>query len=313
MDTCEFMPIPCPRECKIKDTVQMIMRKDLENHLKEQCRNRDYECKHCKKKDIYAKIIDIHDNECERKIIHCSSAGCTETMERANLNVHLEKDCEHSMHPCKYETLGCDVTLKKGDMGTHEMDEKRHLELALDTVSSLQAKLAMYEEKECTLKKGEPLIFKLTYFQERKESNNIFCSQSFYTNTGGYKMYIEVHPNGGDEGTFISVCMIVQEGNYDDDLNWPFTGSIKIELLNQLADKNHYQKTIDFSEEDDVRAESNWVYPEFILQSELQHTLMPTRTQYLKDNTLYFRVSVKVSSHKPWLECTTTHQPSYTT
>ena len=26
-------------------------------------------------------------------------------------------------------------------------------------------------------------------------------------------------------------------------------------------------------------------------------------TQYLKDDTLYFRVSVAVADHKPWLEC----------
>ncbi len=26
--------------------------------------------------------------------------------------------------------------------------------------------------------------------------------------------------------------------------------------------------------------------------------------EYLKDDTLYFRISVKVSDHKPWLECT---------
>ena len=42
---------------------------------------------------------------------------------------------------------------------------------------------------------------------------------------------------------------------------------------------------------------------QYIPHSELSRN-PASNTQYLKDDTLYFRISVEVSDHKPWLECT---------
>jgi hypothetical protein len=39
-------------------------------------------------------------------------------------------------------------------------------------------------------------------------------------------------------------------------------------------------------------------YSDFIAHSKLAHK----NTQYLKDDTLYFSVSVLAADHKPWLE-----------
>jgi hypothetical protein len=44
-----------------------------------------------------------------------------------------------------------------------------------------------------------------------------------------------------------------------------------------------------------------WGFPQFTPHSALAHNPVQN-TQYLKDDTLYFRVSVKVADHKPWLE-----------
>ena len=40
MNTCDFTPVPCPKKCKQNNAIQMILRKDLEKHLTEQCVNR---------------------------------------------------------------------------------------------------------------------------------------------------------------------------------------------------------------------------------------------------------------------------------
>ena len=37
------------------------------------------------------------------------------------------------------------------------------------------------------------------------------------------------------------------KGQHDDHLQWPFTGTIIIELLNWLKDKNHYKRTLPIS------------------------------------------------------------------
>ena len=61
----------------------------------------------------------------------------------------------------------------------------------------------------------------------------------------GYKMYIIVYPNGDDEaqGSHVSVYLRLLEGRNDESLHWPFGGTIKFELLNQLADDSHHVRT----------------------------------------------------------------------
>ena len=94
--------------------IHMIMRKDLN----EQCVNRDHECKHCRKKDTYINIVFNHDYVCEKKIVPCSNAECTETMEQASLKKHLEK-CKYTEISCRYKCLGCHTKMKRNDMGAH--------------------------------------------------------------------------------------------------------------------------------------------------------------------------------------------------
>ena len=117
----------------------------------------------------------------------------------------------------------------------------------------------------------------------------------------------KVHANGNDDGkgTHVSVFVYILEGRNHSKLKWPFIGSVKIELLNQLEDGNHHILTVPYKVEDNalVGDNRNWDYPQFIPHSKLDHN-PSNNTQYLKDDTLYFRVSVKVPDHKPWLECT---------
>ena len=51
-----------------------------------------------------------------------------------------------------------------------------------------------------------------------------------------------------------------------------------------------------------ARVYDKWGYPHFIPHSELTCDKFKS-TQYLKDDTLYFRVLVEVDNHKPWLQC----------
>jgi hypothetical protein len=70
-----------------------------------------------------------------------------------------------------------------------------------------------------------------------------------------------------------------------------FVGDVTITLLNQLEDNNHYTKTINLPA---TNPHDNLGYPGFIAHSELAHDPLKN-TQYLKDDTLYFRVSVLYS------------------
>ena len=114
-------------------------------------------------------------------------------------------------------------------------------------------------------------------------------------------MVVQVDSNGlgkKDKETHVSVFASVLGGVNDAELKWPFIGEVKITLLNQLEDKNHHTDSILFT----LAQRAPMGKLEFIHHSALAHN--PAKnTQYLKDDSLYFRVSVEAENHKSWLQC----------
>ena len=278
--TCDFTSVPCPKDCKRNNIIQIIMRKDLEKHLKKECMNREHECQHCGKKDTFTNITGIHDDICEKKVLPCPNADCSESMRRAKLEQHLENDCKHTMISCKYERIGCDVKMKRKDMGAHEQDDKAHLHQALNTVVKLQDDLRSATEtiesmkevvqdrlqsvtETITSRQKKSVVFKIINYEKKKENNEGFDSQSFYSDINEYNMRINVYPNGNSdgEGTHVSVFVSILKGDNDDNLKWPFIGTVEIELLNQLEDENHHLKILTLDQEYNVRVGSAWGYP----------------------------------------------------
>ena len=133
MGVCEYSPVPCPKKCKQGN---FITKRDIQQHLEEECTNRDYSCEHCDLKGTYATTLDHYDT-CEKKIISCTDEECTMEMERMKIKNHLSEECEHTVIPCKYTSIGCDVNLKRKDMRAHEQDDKSHLNKTVDTLVKL--------------------------------------------------------------------------------------------------------------------------------------------------------------------------------
>ena len=292
MVRCEFTLLPCPKRCKDGSyKVKQFMRKDLDKHIKKVCPNRDYSCQHCGKTGTYASI-QVHDKTCKNKKVTCPKGGCSEKISRQSIPSHIATKCEHAIVSCKYVNIGCEEKLKRKDMAAHELDSEVHLHLALDTINILQNQ-SKYEEE---------IKFKLTDFRVRKELNEGVQSPSYYTSPNGYRMAIEVYANGnGDgEGTHVSVFAAIVEGRHDAQLKWPFVGDITFTLLNQLEDNNHHQESISPIAATNVQVGVTQGLAEFIPHSALHYRC--NNTQYLKDDTLYFRMSVEPADHKPWLQ-----------
>jgi hypothetical protein len=294
---CGFTLVPCPNECKeMKKKVKCFMRRDLEEHLRNDCPNRDHSCQYCGKKGTYAKIIGPHDDKCKKKIVPCISDGCTETMERQNIDDHVYTECPHTVISCKYEGIGCTSQLKRKDMPAHEQDDKLHLHMALDTVSVLQDTVS----DKCltvTLNNDNPesITFAVPDYHEVEFTSPSFTSPSFYTNPNGYLMEVAVKTALVEQNlqVYVTTCIRVLKGSHDANLKWPFRGKVKIELLNQLTDRNHFTQT-----EKVVLREGEQTQCLSIDYPKLDHNRV-TNTQYLMDDTLYFRVSVEVESDWP--------------
>ena len=133
--TCDFVLCPCPKQCMGDDSI--VMRKYLDEHLKNHCPNRDHECPYCGEKGTYVNITQDHDMVCAKKPLPCPNSGCGDTVERQEVPEHVSK-CPHTVIACKYKGIGCDAELERKDMAAHEQDDKLHLHMALDTVTSQQ-------------------------------------------------------------------------------------------------------------------------------------------------------------------------------
>ncbi len=217
--------------------------------------------------------------------------------------------CRYEKVSCKYADLGCGVTPYRKDIQEHQTDDKAHLHIAMDTVILLK--------KECTFlraqmfnvrleKNGEPtgniapFTFELRKYAEKNRDGYTYHNP-FYSHPGGYELSPSVHVHGVNDGidgagTHVSVFIYVENGEFDDDLDFPFKGTVTIELLNQLENKNHYQMSFY------VEAEANdgEGSTQFITNKELGFNVTK-KCQYLKDDCLVFRISVDVPSYKPWL------------
>ena len=209
---------------------------------------------------------------------------------------------------CKFES----VTMKRKDVGKHEeKNDRAHLKIALDSIVALKKEFSDFKQKFFTLKGGAAIVFKLTNFSYKKLSNEIICSLPFYTSCEGYKMEIRIYPNGFSQGkgTHVSVFLkVLADGLYNDSLPWPFKGHFVIDMLNQSTDNNHYCTRIHFTD-DGVNPGVGKGIIEFIEHSDLLWD-PSKKTQYLMNDSLYFRVTSFVTSHKPWLECAMTINPS---
>ena len=309
MAACGFTLVPCPKECEDEDgAVETFLRKDVASHLKEDCPNRDYVCEHCWEEGTYHSITEFHYHICGKKVVPCPHAGCSEVMPHENLDDHCDK-CDYAVVSCKYEGIGCKVEMERRTMAAHEKDDTLHLHKALGAVVKLQG---TGKDLEHRLERAEHRLscvdsiktFTLHWYKKMKENNRRFVSSPFYTSSNGYKLNVLVHVTGwgGGEGSHVSVYASILKGENDHKLKWPFPGRIFVTMLNQLEDKNHHTHSVGILRNDKVMLSgSGWTSQTFAPHSILTYN-RDKNTQYLKDDTLYFRVSFKEGA-MPWLEC----------
>ncbi len=319
---CENAIVPCPNSCSNGKT--KMMRKNIDFHILTKCPNRlhscpkcqnvmelrnavshelnecpkrRYTCPHCNEGGVYDERTTTHLEVCSKVEIKCKK--CSQNFRCYNKSVH-PLDCPDEPVRCTYYNIGCEEKPLRKDLGTHEENAQLHLSLATKEVLRLKNKILVKNTLTFKMKlQVHPMVYEEFY------------SPPFHTSAAGYKLCICVYANGLDvRGTHVSVSAHLMKGDNDDSLSWPFTGTVTIELLNQLEDKNHHKKTVTFTADYEVneivvdgeRSLNGSGWPHFTSHADLAHEPLTNR-QYLKDDTLIFRVSAEAPDYKPWLEC----------
>lgn len=304
--------------CKSCDTV--MLRKYLSEHKKMSCPYRKYACPQCHTEGTYLHVVGPHLSDCPEALVQCDNKDCSERVKRSTMAAHHEH-CNKLIVSCQFQSIGCPAMIRREELPQHDQASvHQHLVYTVQRIKSLEATIANHKEvivkHEMTIQKlvlqSQGVVMKCHSYAALKDTNQSWRSFGFYSNPGGYMMCLEVHPNGyGDNNNHVSCFVRLLPGDFDERLEWPFQGEVKIELLNQLEDARHHNNIITFGEatpepckarvEEGTQYGKGWGNPKFIVHSDL--LLSPNlNCQYLRNDTLCFRVSTCISSDcKPWL------------
>ena len=288
----------CPNQLvtcvKCNDIMQ---RHRLKFHNVSECLQRYYRCLHCNASGTYMVMISSHLEECPDLDLNCPNKGCKYKIKRRYMGFH-QQICTKAVIKCPYHDIGCQMEMKREMMDEHvETSNHTHLQLAVKKIREIT------EEQQT--------VIKFIGFLKHVRDEDKWYSSGFYSSTGGYKLRLTLSANGSGngKGTHVSCSVNLMPGEYDDTLEWPFQGEVIVELLNQLEDKNHLKQVIPFNDVTPDKYKNRkkqedykiWGLSQFIPHTDLGLN-SSTNTQYLMNNTLYFRVSVNVHSKtKPWL------------
>ena len=270
-------------------------------------------CEHCKAEGPYKEMIGGHPDKCPDLMVPCPNSGCEVSIKRKDMASH-HLECPHETISCPYKDAGCTYTSPRQAMEHHKATScGHHLDLAMIQLKDAMVQLKKHGEKftemHCT-----PLVIKMSQFSQLKVNNKRWYSPGFYTHTCGYKMCLRVDANGygAGKGTHVSEFLHLMKGENDDALTWPIKYMCTITLLNQLKDEGHHTVTINSPEgKDDIalylsrvlsdEKAAGWGFAQFIAHTKLDLQEVK-QCQYLKDDSLYFRVQVDlIPAVKPWL------------
>ena len=149
-----------------------------------------------------------------------------------------------------------------------------------------------------------PVIIKWPDYSEIKQivkdgDERYYFTRPFYTHRNGYKMQLRVYPYY-EKKSFGIYCNLMR-GENDNSLKWPYRGTIRITILNQLEDSDHFIRIIHLGDSVDhanivkkpdlneIRNDDCLGYREFISLSGIEQST--AHKQYLVNDTLYFKIN----------------------
>ena len=281
-------------------------------------------CPHCQLPGTYKSIYitKSHFVFCGDFSLSCP-AGCQSHILRKNMATHLQQTCPMELVECEYKMLGCREVVRRKEIDQHLADDKYHLKMAMKAqatmfsclqeafstsfktrpdVSLLPLPFRPWLQNTPTCYPRPPWVIKLEGFQVKREKKEVWFSDPVHSHFGGYKCCLRVDANGCQDDkkhTYVSAFICIARGENDNNLKWPFKGTIKVSLLNQLEDGQHHAK-YQWTPHDDVPVSiggrvtegeraGGWGHSHFIRHRDLGYQA-DTNKQFLKDDALFFRV-----------------------
>ena len=139
---CEYVEVMCSL-CN-----EEIPRKDLLNHMNEECAKRPFTCVHCGYSDTWIEVATKHTKRCMNYPLQCPNMCGVGMIERKNLTAHLKNICPLQVEPCSFEFAGCSVQVARKDRSEHLADNMAsHVDLLAGVCAEYKTKLDAKEKE----------------------------------------------------------------------------------------------------------------------------------------------------------------------
>ncbi|XP_065887779.1 TNF receptor-associated factor 4-like [Dysidea avara] len=334
---CKYVLVSCPYSCE--EQVSRIM---LQQHMDKICQLRPYSCKFCDYSSTYKDVTSEHYTKCSGNMVPCPNSCGEELIQFCNLERHLSI-CPCELVSCSFANVGCKERLKRQHLQLHiETSILEHQELMHDAFIKIKEQNERLKQVQKSadywingyrimaeeVKRNNwrlylsslavvstsipvplsPVVLEITNYNSiaTKTRGLQYFSVPFYTHSGGYKMQLGIYPNGttARNSTHLSLSIYIMKGENDERLDWPFAGSVKIFVLNQSIDAEHFQKTcctanpsipgssLAKPSTDKIRNDSGWELSTFISRTEIK--MCTAHKQYIMNNTIFLRVITNV-------------------
>ena len=246
---CRYVDVDCLYACS-----ERVQRQCLEEHKSQRCPLRPFTCQYCNHKATHQKVTKEHWPVCEKYPLPCPNKCGVNMFERQHLKGHLEQTCPLEVILCDFSYAGCGAQLQRRLMPAHvKEDTEAHLSLLAQKVPKLEDQIKQQGDqikqqadqiKELLKGQGRvlcrttrprwvvpPVEFTVENFEKCIANNATWCSPTFYSHLGGYKMRLRVKAEFihivGIAQCILSVCLV--KGVFDDDLSWPLEGTLTLE------------------------------------------------------------------------------------
>ena len=312
-EECPNLLLPCPNNCEVGS----VPRKDIQAHRME-CSLEMIKCEYCNVGcDISMARKDQEKHEIEGMREHLMKTKLVMSNELNTTKLELTTT-KHELADTKAALA--DTESKLTDINNQLTGALQHIS-TLEVLLYLTTNKAVFKPNNSTVvlesslswfnklvtmemmsKSGDqecPVILKLPQFSIKRDSNDEWLSNSFYTHNEGYRMSLRVDAAGhrGGKGSHVAVYMCLMKGEHDDKLVWPLRGTLEIKLLNQISDHDHHLYNLIYDDNKAVGrvtgdcdiVTSGWGTSKFICSEEVYKSTQTCR--YIKDDCLFFQVT----------------------
>ncbi|XP_047136085.1 TNF receptor-associated factor 4 isoform X1 [Hydra vulgaris] len=238
LNKCPEQPIECVNKCGKKDILRVMMN----NHVENDCPLSLQPCQFLKVGCVFKGTKDEQKNHAISSTeLHLSLA-----VDKVNL-----LEITVSQHEEKINNLKnlFDSIISSGEFVERSVKstEKRVSELEKDIFNIENKCLStLVPSNNAFIWSIDNIASRISKDHKSSKEQDI-CSSPFYSAPFGYKLFLQIYLNGYGEyrGKSISLFLHIMKGEYDNLLDWPFTKTIKMSLLDQSESREHKTFIID--------------------------------------------------------------------